>query len=355
MRLVQFLDRARRAHVGVVAEDGATLHVIGGAHRVYDMALEAIRRHVGLAQIAARVADQGTGELRRGHRRRPAAPAAGSRRCGALAGHRHGPVPSGQRRRPATPCTSSSAGRGRADRLHEDVQVGAGRRQARAGRDRRAAGVVLQRRRTLRGPHRSSRSSCRPTRSTAARRSEVVGLYIVADDGTPWRVGFALGNEYADHVMERQNYLYLAHSKLRQCSYGPELLLARYPPACKGTAQAAARKRSASGAMNGSRATTTWRIPSPTSSITISSTRTSVAPATSMCTSSARPPAASPRTSRRAGRCVRDRQSGIRPTAAQPARRATRGVRTGHRPRRSDTEPSARQSRRQSPRAPRSA
>ena len=64
-----------------------------------------------------------------------------------------------------------------------------------------------------------------------------MGLYIVADDGTPWRVGFALGNEYADHVMERQNYLYLAHSKLRQCSYGPELLLGALPASIKGTAR----------------------------------------------------------------------------------------------------------------------
>jgi hypothetical protein len=44
---------------------------------------------------------------------------------------------------------------------------------------------------------------------------EVVGLYVVADDGTPWRVGFALGNEYADHVMERQNY---STSLTRSCA-----------------------------------------------------------------------------------------------------------------------------------------
>lgn len=52
---------------------------------------------------------------------------------------------------------------------------------------------------------------------------EIVGLYWVAPDGQPWRLGFALGNEYSDHVMERQNYLYLAHSKLRTCAVGPEL------------------------------------------------------------------------------------------------------------------------------------
>jgi hypothetical protein len=66
---------------------------------------------------------------------------------------------------------------------------------------------------------------------------EVVGLYVIAEDGTPWRIGFALGNEYADHIMERQNYLYLAHSKLRQCSYGPELLLGALPANVTGSAR----------------------------------------------------------------------------------------------------------------------
>jgi hypothetical protein len=52
---------------------------------------------------------------------------------------------------------------------------------------------------------------------------EIVGLYVVAPDGTPLRLGYALGNEFSDHVTERANYLYLAHSKLRQCGVGPEL------------------------------------------------------------------------------------------------------------------------------------
>lgn len=59
--------------------------------------------------------------------------------------------------------------------------------------------------------------------------AEVAGLYVIGDNGEVLRVGFALGNEYSDHVMERKNYLYLAHSKLRQCSYGPELLVGELP------------------------------------------------------------------------------------------------------------------------------
>lgn len=58
---------------------------------------------------------------------------------------------------------------------------------------------------------------------------EIAGLYIINKKGNPVRIGFALGNEFSDHVMEKINYLYLAHSKLRQCSYGPELLLGDLP------------------------------------------------------------------------------------------------------------------------------
>jgi hypothetical protein len=63
---------------------------------------------------------------------------------------------------------------------------------------------------------------------------EVAGLYWIAPNGKPTRLGFALGNEYSDHVTERQNYLYLAHSKLRHSSIGPELLLGNLPSLVEG-------------------------------------------------------------------------------------------------------------------------
>jgi hypothetical protein len=63
----------------------------------------------------------------------------------------------------------------------------------------------------------------------AGEEPEVVGLYVIGDDGAVYRVGFALGNELSDHVTERENYLYLAHSKLRPCSVGPELLVGDLP------------------------------------------------------------------------------------------------------------------------------
>jgi hypothetical protein len=63
---------------------------------------------------------------------------------------------------------------------------------------------------------------------------EVAGIYVVGKDGTPFRVGFALMNEFSDHVLERQNYLLLAHSKLRPSSFGPELLLGALPKDVRG-------------------------------------------------------------------------------------------------------------------------
>jgi hypothetical protein len=63
---------------------------------------------------------------------------------------------------------------------------------------------------------------------------EIAGLYVIGPDGQPYRLGFALGNEFSDHVTERKNYLYLAHSKLRACSFGPALLLGELPQHIQG-------------------------------------------------------------------------------------------------------------------------
>jgi len=54
---------------------------------------------------------------------------------------------------------------------------------------------------------------------------EVAGVYIIDADGRPRRVGMAIANEFSDHKTEKKNYLYLAHSKLRTCSIGPELVV----------------------------------------------------------------------------------------------------------------------------------
>ena len=58
---------------------------------------------------------------------------------------------------------------------------------------------------------------------------EIAGVYLISPDGEPYRVGLAIGNEFSDHRMEKKNYLYLAPSKLRNCSMGPELAVGDVP------------------------------------------------------------------------------------------------------------------------------
>ncbi len=66
---------------------------------------------------------------------------------------------------------------------------------------------------------------------------EIAGIYVIAPDGTPHRLGFTLANEFSDHVTERTNYLYLAHSKLRPAALGPELWVGELPADIRGTAR----------------------------------------------------------------------------------------------------------------------
>jgi hypothetical protein len=66
---------------------------------------------------------------------------------------------------------------------------------------------------------------------------EVAGVYIAGPDGRVHRIGWALGNEFSDHVTERVNYLWLAHSKLRVASYGPEILVGDLPADIRGTSR----------------------------------------------------------------------------------------------------------------------
>jgi hypothetical protein len=54
---------------------------------------------------------------------------------------------------------------------------------------------------------------------------ELAGVYLIDAAGAPRRLGITIGNEFSDHRFEKKNYLYLAASKLRACSIGPELAL----------------------------------------------------------------------------------------------------------------------------------
>ncbi|MDP9835472.1 hypothetical protein J2T09_000213 [Neorhizobium huautlense] len=66
---------------------------------------------------------------------------------------------------------------------------------------------------------------------------ELAGVYLIGDDGITYRVGFCLANEFSDHVTEKGNYLWLAHSKLRQAGLGPELIVGDLPDHVEGTSR----------------------------------------------------------------------------------------------------------------------
>jgi hypothetical protein len=66
---------------------------------------------------------------------------------------------------------------------------------------------------------------------------ELAGIYLIGPDGTPFRLGVCLANEFSDHVTERHNYLWLAHSKLRQAALGAELLVGPPPDHLEGASR----------------------------------------------------------------------------------------------------------------------
>jgi len=71
----------------------------------------------------------------------------------------------------------------------------------------------------------------------AGEEPEIAGIYVIDKSGQPQRLGFALANEFSDHVTERVNYLFLAHSKLRACAIGPELRVGDLPRHIEGTSK----------------------------------------------------------------------------------------------------------------------
>jgi len=66
---------------------------------------------------------------------------------------------------------------------------------------------------------------------------EIAGIYLIDRTGQPRRLGYCLANEFSDHVTERANYLWLAHSKLRPAALGPELLVGGLPHDVRGTSR----------------------------------------------------------------------------------------------------------------------
>lgn len=236
MRLVQFAGRDGARRVGVVSDDGTTLQVVRGAQRVYELALEAIRDGATLESVIT---------TRLGNESEDYASVVSEKRLFVPLDH---PDPYHHL---VTGTGLSHLGSAAArDSMHAKIQTDEsqltdsmkmfkwGVEGGKPGQGK--IGVAPE------WFYKGDGSCVVAPEQTLALPShaldggdevEVVGIYIAAEDGSIYRLGYALGNEYSDHVMERQNYLYLAHSKLRQCSYGPELLLGELPAHVSGHAR----------------------------------------------------------------------------------------------------------------------
>lgn len=59
--------------------------------------------------------------------------------------------------------------------------------------------------------------------------AELAIIYMIDSKQQVHRIGSALGNEFSDHILERQNHYYLAQSKLAPCSLGPEIYIGDIP------------------------------------------------------------------------------------------------------------------------------
>ena len=236
MRLVQFLERDQSRKVGLMSDDGATVRVLRQTQRVHDLAMEAGRRKLALSVLVQERAGSETanvGEIVAEHRLLPPLDHPDAARwliTGTGLSH-----------------LGSAAAR---DSMHvklqqDESQLTDSMKIFKWGVEggKPATGTIgVQPEWFYKGDGRCVVAPEMPLELPSfaldgGEEVEVVGCYVIGDNGEPLRVGFALGNEYADHVMERQNYLYLAHSKLRQCAYGPEVLLGELPANITGEAR----------------------------------------------------------------------------------------------------------------------
>ncbi|MDJ1158657.1 GguC family protein [Chelatococcus sp. SYSU_G07232] len=237
LRLVQFIDRHGARCTGVPSEDGRTLAVLTGAGRVYDLALGALAEGVSLeAAVRARLGRETVdydAVVAEG-RLLPPIDHPDLSRC-----HVTG-----------TGLTHLGSADTR-DKMHrstieaEEEKLTDSMRMFRWGleKGRPPMGEVgVQPEWFYKGNGRFVVAPEKPLVSPAfaedgGEEPELAGLYVIASDGTPVRLGFAIANEFSDHVMERRNYLFLAHSKLRQSSFGPELRLGPPPADIRGTSR----------------------------------------------------------------------------------------------------------------------
>ncbi len=242
MRIVQFKDGDENRRVGVVGDNGRSLDVVSGAGTVYQLAMEAVGRGIGLEALINEYGFQGETDY------------------DAIAAEGRLLLPI-DHEDPAhffvtgTGLTHLGSARER-DAMHKieespDEALSDSMRKFKEGLESgkpEPGDIGSQPEWFYKGDGNFLVAPGQPLirppfAQDGGEEGEVVGLYIIDETGSPFRVGFALGNEFSDHIMERGNYLNLGHSKLRTSSFGPELLLGNLPSKVQGTVRILRRDR----------------------------------------------------------------------------------------------------------------
>jgi hypothetical protein len=222
--------------IRVVARNGNGARVVNGARSVYALAMEAARTGVGLAALIERKGAGAAVDLEAAYRK------------GLLLSPINHPDPA-HLHLTGTGLTHLGSAATR-DSMHKkleggDEQLTDSMKMFRMGLEggKPAAGAAgVQPEWFYKGNGTMVVAPGAPLRSPAfaedgGEEPEIAGIYVIGDDRQPFRVGFALSNEFSDHVTERVNYLWLAHSKLRNASFGPEILVGDLPADIGGTSR----------------------------------------------------------------------------------------------------------------------
>jgi hypothetical protein len=234
MRLVQFLDEKGKRRIGRAAADGRSIEPLRGHATTYDLAQAALRARRGLAEFAAALEAEAPLEM------------AALLRDGRVLAPLDHPDPA-HCLITGTGLTHIGSAQAR-DAMHQvqaadEAKLSDSMKMFRLGLEGgkpQGGGIGVAPEWFYKGDGSIVAAPGSPLAMPAfaldgGEEAEIAILYLIDDAGSPRRVGYALGNEFADHVLERQNYLYLAHSKLRACAFGPELLLGELPEDVRGT------------------------------------------------------------------------------------------------------------------------
>lgn len=221
MRLIQFLDEQGRQQLGRVDDAGAQVAVVAGTHSTYELALRCWREGTGIDAVVQASAVSGTTpypQLLSSGRMLPPLTHAEPHRClvsgTGLTHLGSAATRDAMHQAAASPQEATDSARMFRSGLEGGKPTGTEPGVQPEWFYKGNGGIVVGCGQPLTAP--SFALDC-------GEEPELVGLYVISPQGTPLRLGYAIGNEFSDHVTERRNYLYLAHSKLRQCGVGPEL------------------------------------------------------------------------------------------------------------------------------------